>query len=66
VREFNAIYPSLAKSRVVALYPFFMDGVVAVKGMQLADGLHPTPKGVKVIVQRMLPSVEQELAKLPK
>lgn len=66
VREFNAIYPNLAKTRSVSLYPFFMDGVAAVKGMQLADGLHPTPKGVKVIVQRMLPMVEAELAKLPR
>ncbi len=66
VQEFNAIYPGLAKARGVALYPFFMDGVAAVKGMQLSDGLHPTPKGVKVIVQRILPSVERELAKLPK
>ncbi len=63
-REFNAIYPALAKAQGVALYPFFMDGVAAVPGMQLADGLHPTPKGVKVIVRRILPTVERELAKV--
>jgi acyl-CoA thioesterase I len=59
--EFNALYPALAKSRRVAFYPFFMDGVAAVPGLQLADGLHPTPKGVKVIVGRLLPLVEREL-----
>lgn len=64
VREFNAIYPSLAKTHGVALYPFFMDGVAAVKGLQLDDGLHPTAEGVKVIVRRMLPLVEKELKKL--
>ncbi len=63
-REFNAIYPALAKAQGVALYPFFMDGVAAVPGMQLADGLHPTPAGVKIIVKRMLPTVERELAKI--
>lgn len=63
VREFNAIYPSLAKTRGVTLYPFFMDGVAAVKGLQLDDGLHPTPEGVRVIVRRMLPVVEAELKK---
>ena len=62
-REFNAIYPALAKSQGIALYPFFMDGVAAVPGMQLADGLHPTPAGVKVIVKRILPTVERELAR---
>ncbi len=64
VRDFNAIYPSLAKTHGVALFPFFMDGVAAVKGMQLSDGLHPTPAGVKVIVQKMLPLVERELDRL--
>ncbi len=65
-REFNALYPALAKSSGVAFYPFFMDGVAAVPGMQLGDGLHPTPKGVKVIVGRMLPLVLREIDKLPK
>ncbi len=64
VREFNGIYPSLAKKRGVLLYPFFMDGVAAVKGLQLDDGLHPTAKGVQVIVRRILPKVEAELAKI--
>ena len=62
-KEFNSIYPALAKSQGVTLYPFFMDGVAAVKGMQLSDGMHPTPAGVKIIVRRMLPVVESELAK---
>jgi acyl-CoA thioesterase-1 len=65
-KEFNAIYPSLAKTYKLPFYPFFMDGVATVKGMQLADGRHPTPRGVKVIVRRMLPLVERELDKLPK
>jgi acyl-CoA thioesterase-1 len=65
-REFNALYPALAKSRQVAFYPFFMDGVAAVPGMQLGDGLHPTPQGVKIIVGKMLPLVVRELDKLAK
>ncbi len=63
-RDFNALYPALAKSRRVALYPFFMDGVAAVPGMQLSDGLHPTPRAVKVIVAKILPLVEQELRRV--
>jgi acyl-CoA thioesterase-1 len=65
-KEFNALYPALAKKHQVAFYPFFMDGVAAVPGMQLSDGMHPTPKGVKVIVGKMLPIVERELAALGK
>ena len=61
-REFNSLFPALARSNGVAFYPFFMDGVAAVPGMQLSDGLHPTPKGVQVIVRRMLPLIQRELA----
>jgi acyl-CoA thioesterase-1 len=61
VREFEALYPALAASNKVALYPFFMDGVAAVPGLQLADGLHPTPKGVTIIVGKILPAVLREL-----
>ncbi len=65
-RDFDALFPALAKSQRVAFYPFFMDGVAAVPGMQLGDGLHPTPAGVKVIVGRMLPLVERELDAIAK
>ena len=65
VRQFNAIYPALAAANQVRLYPFFMDGVAAVPGMQLGDGLHPTPKGVQVIVGKMLPMILKELDRLP-
>ena len=65
-KEFNGMYPALAKSQRVSLYPFFMDGVAAVPGMQLSDGLHPTPKGVATIVRKMLPMIERELDALPK
>jgi acyl-CoA thioesterase-1 len=66
VKEFNEMYPILAKKHRIALYPFFMDGVATVPGMQLSDGLHPTPRGVKVIVGKMLPLVEHELDALGK
>lgn len=65
-RDFNALYPALAASNKVTLYAFFMDGVAAVPGLQLADGLHPTPKGVTIIVNKMLPTVLRELDALPK
>jgi acyl-CoA thioesterase-1 len=65
-KEFNALYPALAKKHQIGLYPFFMDGVATVPGMQLSDGMHPTPKGVKVIVNKMLPIIERELDALGK
>jgi acyl-CoA thioesterase-1 len=65
-REFNSLYPALAKANAVTLYPFFMDGVATVPGMQLSDGLHPTARGVTVIVNKMLPTVLRELDALPR
>jgi acyl-CoA thioesterase I len=56
--RFNAIYPDLAKSFGVPLYPFFLDGVAADAKLNQADGMHPTPEGVDVIVKNILPSVE--------
>lgn len=60
-KEFNALYPALAKKHGLAFYPFFMDGVATVPGMQISDGMHPSPRGVKVIVGKMVPLVEKAL-----
>jgi acyl-CoA thioesterase I len=56
--QFNTIYPDLAKSFGVALYPFFLDGVAADAKLNQADGMHPTAEGVDIIVGRMLPMVQ--------
>jgi acyl-CoA thioesterase I len=54
---FNSIYPNLAKRHNVALYPFFLEGVAGVSGLNQDDGLHPTKEGVAEIVKRILPYV---------
>jgi len=56
--RFNAIYPDLAKSFGVPLYPFFLQGVAADARLNQADGMHPTAEGVDVIVRNILPTVE--------
>jgi acyl-CoA thioesterase-1 len=62
--RFNTIYPELAKSFGVPLYPFFLDGVAADAKLNQADGIHPTPQGVDIIVNRILPTVEAFLGPL--
>jgi len=62
--RFNAIYPDLAKSFGVPLYPFFLDGVAADAKLNQADGIHPTPQGVDIIVNRIMPAMEAFLAQL--
>ena len=56
--RFNAIYPDLAKSFGVPLYPFFLEGVATDASLNQADGLHPTAEGVDVIVKNILPTVK--------
>jgi acyl-CoA thioesterase-1 len=60
-RAFDAIYPALSKARHVALYPFFLDGVAGDPKLNQPDGLHPKAEGVEVIVERILPTVEEIL-----
>jgi acyl-CoA thioesterase-1 len=62
--RFNSIYPDLAKSFGVPLYPFFLDGVAADAKLNQADGIHPTPQGVDIIVRNMMPTVEAFLGPL--
>ena len=62
--KFNAIYPDLAKTFQVPLYPFFLQGVAAEAKLNQADGLHPTAEGVDTIVKNILPTVEAFLGPL--
>ena len=56
-RHFNPIFPELAKAHDVAFYPFFLAGVAARPHLNQADGIHPNAAGVRVIVERIAPSV---------
>ena len=62
-RAFNAIYPDLAAQTGAILYPFFLTGVAADPKLNQRDGLHPTAAGVAVIVDRILPQVEELIAR---
>lgn len=55
---FRKMYTDLADEYGADLYPFFLSGIVLDKSLNLDDGMHPNEKGVGVIVERILPSVE--------
>jgi acyl-CoA thioesterase I len=59
VQAFDAIYPRLARDTHVLFYPFILDGVALNPKLNQADGMHPNPAGVKIIVARILPLVKQ-------
>ena len=60
-REFDAIFPELARRHGCLLYPFILDGVAAKPELNQSDGIHPNAKGVEVIVGRLAPYVERVL-----
>lgn len=62
--SFDAIYPDLVAAHGALLYPFFLDGVALDAKLNLDDGLHPTGKGIGVIVERILPKVEELIARV--
>jgi len=62
-RDFDAIYPTLASTHPVVFYPFFLDGVAADPKLNQGDGLHPNAAGVEAIVARILPRVEELIAR---
>jgi acyl-CoA thioesterase I len=64
--DFDAMFPALAEKYGALLYPFFLEGVVLDPALNQGDGIHPTGKGVAVIVERILPQVEALIAKVGK
>ena len=63
-RAFEAIFPELAAANGLILYPFFLDGVISDRALVLPDGLHPTAEGAARIAERILPKVEELVARV--
>jgi acyl-CoA thioesterase-1 len=62
-REFNAVFPTLARAHGVALYPNLLAGVARKRAMNQPDGIHPNAQGVLVIARGLAPVVARTLAK---
>lgn len=63
-RAFDAIYPDLARRYDLVFYPFLLDGVAATPSLNLGDGIHPNAAGVAAIAERMVPRVEELIARV--
>ncbi len=61
VGAFDGIYKRLADKYQVPLYPFVLEGVAQNTALNQADGMHPNPEGVEVIVRHMLPFITKNL-----
>jgi acyl-CoA thioesterase-1 len=63
-RAFERIYRELAAKYGAVFYPFFLDGVAANRTLTQQDGLHPNAAGVAAIVRRILPTVQELIARV--
>jgi len=62
-QRFEGLYREIADRHGLVLYPFFLDGVAGDRSLNLPDGIHPTRRGVEIIAERILPSVETFLTR---
>lgn len=58
-RDFDAIYPSLAREESVELMPFLLEGVAGKPSLNLADGIHPNRKGHERIARGVMESLDR-------
>ena len=54
-KEFQAVFPEVARSTGAAFMPFLLDGVAADTRLNQPDGIHPTAAGYQVIADRLWP-----------
>jgi acyl-CoA thioesterase-1 len=54
-KEFQAVFPEVARSTGVAFMPFLLDGVAADPRLNQPDGIHPTAAGQQVIADHLWP-----------
>lgn len=60
---FDAMFAEIAEAEGALLYPYFLEGIPVSAETVLPDGMHPTAKGVAIIVEGILPSVEELIAR---
>lgn len=57
--QFVAVYPELAKTAQIRLWPFFMDQIATQPELMQADGIHPNGKAQPIIRDFMLTLIKE-------
>jgi acyl-CoA thioesterase I len=60
-RDYESIFPGLARKHGATLYPFFLAGVAGDSSLALPDGMHPNFQGIKRMVTGIRPAVLEAL-----
>ncbi|WP_349571504.1 arylesterase [Azotobacter salinestris] len=57
-QAFSQVFATLAEEKQVPLVPFFLEGVGGVPGMMQADGIHPTARAQRKMLDNLWPTLE--------
>lgn len=61
--DFRTIFPELAEAYDAVLIPFLLEGVAGKPDLNLADGIHPTEEGHKIVTETVWEAVKQVITK---
>lgn len=61
VRDFDGLFPAIAREQSLILYPNLLDGVIGNRRLMQPDGIHPNAAGAQVVAQRLAPTVIRAL-----
>ena len=63
VRDFEAVYPRLAREFDLHLIPFLLENVAMVRELNQADGIHPNAEGNRVVARQVADAFEAVVRK---
>ena len=63
IKQFDALYPTLAAKYKLPVVPFLLKGVYDVEGLMSPDYIHPNAAGYERVAQNVLPVLEPMLSK---
>ncbi|MFN7936218.1 MAG: arylesterase [Bryobacteraceae bacterium] len=63
IRDFDRIYPDLAKKHAVPRLPFLLEGVALNPKLMQRDALHPTAEGCEIVAGNVLAALKPLLKK---
>lgn len=65
IRDFDRIFPELARKHGVPLLPFLLEGVALDRKLMQPDALHPNDAGTRIVAATVLKAITPLLAKQP-
>jgi acyl-CoA thioesterase-1 len=63
-RQFEAVFPELARKNGAFLIPFILEDVGGVEKLNFSDGIHPTAKGHEIVARNVWKVLEPVLKSL--